>query len=446
MQVSKKFCMVFDPGRFTSGENIPYNLYGIMNADKQHFLVAVIGGGPAGMMAAGRATECGAQTVLIEKNSSPGAKLLLTGKGRCNFTNSRDDLQDFIRAFGKNGKFLYQALSNFGPEDAIRFFENLGVKAVTERGGRVFPSSGRAWDVRAALQKYLHKNGATLITNNPVKELIRTDEGIDYLRLSTRKIRADKYVIAAGGLSYPSTGSTGDGFEWAAKLGHKVTPPRPSLAPVLPEEAWPRRLAGSDLKNVQVAVYHDNKKKDERFGEVSFMNDGIGGPTVLDMSKKIGSLPGGGKAQLSIDLKPALTHAVLDARLQRDFSQFSSKKFKNSLDKLLPKKLIPIMIELSGIDPDKKSHSITREERKSFRRLLKDLRVNVKGLAGLERAIITSGGVSLKEVDPRSMRSRLFPNLYFAGEVMDLDGPTGGYNLQMCWSTGRLAGESAAGL
>lgn len=418
-----------------------------MKTEEAHFEVAVIGGGPAGMMASGRAAECGARVVLIEKNPSPGAKLLLTGKGRCNFTNARSDVHDFIRVFGKNGKFLYRALTHFGVEDTIRFFENLGLKTTIERGGRVFPASGRARDVRAALQKYLDKNGATLITNSPVKDVVTAAGGvIAYLRLSDGKITADKYIIATGGLSYPSTGSTGDGFEWARKLGHKVTPPRPSLTPALLEESWVRELAGLDIKNVRVAVYRDNKKKDERFGEASFMKNAVGGPVVLDMSKNIGALLEGGKVQLSIDLKPALGHATLDARLLRDFREFSNKKFKNSLDKLLPKKLIPVMIELSGIDPDKKCHSVTAGERKRLRGLLKDLRVNVKSLAGADKAIITSGGVSLKEIDPGSMRSRLLHNLYFAGEVTDLDGPTGGYNLQMCWSTGRLAGESAARL
>jgi len=397
------------------------------------------------MMAAGRAAERGARTALIEKNGKPGAKLLLTGKGRCNFTNARGDIHDFVRVFGKNGKFLYRAMTNFGVEDTIRFFENLGVKSTTERGGRVFPSSGRAQDVRAALLKYLRENGVTLITKSAVRQVIKAGESIECLRLSNARITADNYIMATGGLSYPSTGSTGDGYEWAKELGHAISPLRPALAPVIPEEAWARGLAGLDLKNVRVRAYRDNKKKDEGFGEVSFMKGAVGGPVVLDMSKNIGGLLEGGKVQLSIDLKPALEHPALDSRLRRDLGEFSNRKFKNSLGKLLPNGLIPVMIELSGIGPDKKCHSITAPERRRLRNLLKDLRFGVRAVAGPQRAIVTAGGVSLREIDPGSMRSGLLPNLYFAGEIMDLDGPTGGYNLQACWSTGRLAGESAAG-
>jgi predicted Rossmann fold flavoprotein len=407
------------------------------------FDAAVIGGGPAGMMAAGLAAQLGAKTVLVEKNALPGRKLLLTGKGRCNITHAEDEPARFIEAFGKDkkGKFLYPALNRFGPADTIRFFNERGLPTIKERGNRVFPKSGKAADVLKVLTEFLRETGVTVLTHSPVRKLLFSGtsiQGIDTGRILT----ADNYILCTGGLSYPATGSTGEGLQWLEELGHTVVPPKPALVPLRLREKWVKELHGLDLKNVRVGVYGEDKKHLESFGEASFAGDSIGGPIVLDMSKRVGELLEKGRVRLHIDLKPALEYNRLDERLQRDFKIYHNKKFKNSLDKLLPKALIPVMVRLSGIDPLKKVNAVTREERKKLVHLFKDLPVNVRSLQGIEKAIITSGGVSLKEVDPRTMRSKRIDNLYFAGEILDLDGPTGGYNLQVCWSTGYIAGTS----
>ncbi len=411
-----------------------------------YYHAAVIGGGPAGMMAAGRAAQCGAKTILIEKNYLPGRKLLITGKGRCNITNAQYDPHRFIEAFGKNkkGKFLYSSLHQFGVADTIRFFNERGLCTKVERGNRVFPESDKAADVLTVLLDFLKETGVTVITGSPVRRVVKSGTAVKEIVLDRLVVSADKYILSTGGLSYPDTGSTGAGIEWAEELGQPIVPPQPALVPLKLKEKWVKELHGLDLRNVRIRVYQDNKKQEEAFGEACFTHDGMGGPIILDMSKKIGKLLEKAPVQLLIDLKPALEFNRFDARLQRDFRQFHNKMFKNSLDKLLPRAMIPVMINLSGIDPLKKANAVTREERKKLVHLFKELRVNVRSLLGINKALITSGGVSLKAVDPRTMRSTRINNLYFAGEILDLDGPTGGYNLQVCWSTGYVAGESAA--
>lgn len=409
------------------------------------FDVAVIGGGPAGMMAAAIAAKSGAKLVLVEKNKELGRKLLLTGKGRCNITHFELDSRKFVEKFERPGKFLLSPLSVFGIKETIEFFEKRGLKTKVERGKRVFPESNRAQDILNILIDFLKKNGVTIMTNSKVIGLKKLNNRItSVLTKNNKKITADKYILCTGGKTYPDTGSTGDGFRWAKQLGHSVTKLKPALVPLKIKEEWPKDAQGLKMKNVKLGIFQNNKKQDTRFGEVLFTHFGISGPIVLDMSKKIGELLGKGKVKLSLDLKPALDFFKLDRRLQRDFREYQNRMFKNSLSGLLPKKLIPVVVELSGINPSKQVNSITKKERYKLVNLLKGLEMTVTGLLGFNKAIITNGGISLKEIDSKTMKSKLTENLFFAGEVIDLDGPTGGYNLQLCWTTGYVAGKNAA--
>jgi predicted Rossmann fold flavoprotein len=405
--------------------------------------IAVIGAGPAGMIAAGTAAENGAKVVLIEKNDKPGRKLLITGKGRCNITNAEYDIACFAQAFGKKGKFLYSALQTFGVEDTIRFFYQRGLKTKVERGRRVFPVSDKASDVLQVLLNFLKDNKVALLNNCSVTKLVKKGSSIEKIKTSKGEIIADKFILCTGGLSYPATGSSGQGYRWAEELGHSIIKPLPALVPIKTKESWIKKLEGLSLRNVSISIFQQHRKQDERFGEALFTSEGMSGPIILDLSKKACELFHKGPVELQIDLKPALDFPQLDARLLRDFQKMHNKMFKNCLDELLPKKLIPVIINLSGIDPEKKANSITKEERKKILHLLKELKVNVASVHGFEKAVVTAGGVDLKEIDPRAMRSRMIENLYFCGEIIDLDAPTGGYNLQMCWSTGFLAGKSS---
>ncbi len=405
--------------------------------------VAVIGGGPAGMMAAGTAAQHGADTVLIEKNSRPGKKLLITGKGRCNITNADYEPRSFLAHFGKKGRYFFSALSAFGVEDAINFFTERGVPVKVERGDRVFPESDRAGDVLAALRKYMKKEGARVLAGHDITAL-RSDGGrIVIAEGAGITVEAARYILCTGGLSYPTTGSTGAGLELARSLGHAIVPPRPSLVPVLVKDKWVREAEGLSLRNVSVALFHDGKKAGEEFGEALFTSNGMSGPVILDLSRVICGLAAG-RTELVIDLKPALDHNMLDSRVRRDFGANPTRLFKNSLGALLPASLIPVIVRMTGIDPDKTVSHITKDERKALVHVLKEVRLEVAGLDGFDKAIITSGGVSIDEIDTRTMRSRLVDNLYFAGEIIDIDGPTGGFNLQVCWSTGYCAGKAAA--
>jgi len=405
--------------------------------------VAVIGGGPAGMIAAGRAGEIGSHVVLIEKNKSLGVKLLIAGKGRCNITNKIDGLKEIINRFGENGKFLFSPFSRFGVDEVINFFESNDLKTKIERGGRVFPVSDKSQDVLDVLINYLEKTDVDIRTNSKVKKIIKKGNRIEKIVLANNKeIIADNFIICTGGKSYPITGSTGDGYRWVEKLGHTITNLSPSLVPIVIEEIYVRELEGLSLKNVEISIYKSGKKINSRFGEAIFTANGMSGPIILDMSKEIGKeLPD--KIRIQIDFKPALDFVKLDKRIQRDFQKNPNKLFRNSLDELLPRKLIPIIIRLSKIDPSQKVNSITKEERRKLLHLLKEFSLEIKGLEGFKKAIITTGGIKLNEVDQKTMKSKLIDNLYFAGEILDLDGPTGGYNLQVCWATGYIAGESA---
>lgn len=402
----------------------------------------VIGGGPAGMIMAGRAAEKGTHVLLLEKNTKLGVKLLITGKGRCNIVNAEPEIKKVIQQFGQNGKFLYSILHKFGSQDVIKFFEDFGLKTKVERGNRIFPVSDRSEDILKALIKYLKKNKVEIKTNAEVKDIIVKDNIISKIVLkSGEELIASNYAICTGGKSYPATGSSGDGYKWLKKLGHNVISPSPSLVPVILNEKYIKDLEGLSLRNVKIEIYQDKKKKDSRFGEAIFTANGLSGPIILDMSKKIGELLNKGKVTLKIDFKPALDFKVLDKRIQNDFKETNNKMFKNSLDLLLPKKLIPVIIKLSKIDEEKQVNSITKQERNRLLHLLKEFELEVKKIDGFNKAIITAGGVDLKEIDPKTMKSKIISNLYLAGEVLDLDGPTGGYNLEASWSTGYCAGD-----
>jgi len=414
--------------------------------DNNSFDIAVIGGGPAGMMAAGRAAELGAKVILIEKNETLGKKLLITGKGRCNFTHNEFDLRKFAEKFGRNGRFLYSALAVFGAREVIDFFESRGVKAKVEQGDRIFPEKGNAQDVLNIFIKYLAEGKVNILLNARVSGFKQEKGKISQVLLGDREISADKYILCTGGKSYPQTGSIGDGYRWAEQLGHIIIPPVPALNPVKTSDGWAKELQGLSLKNISLQLFQNNKKKDERFGEMLFTHFGVSGPIVMDMSKNIGELLKSGPVKLILDLKPALDFKKLDRRIRRDFQEFKGRMFKNSLKGLLPLSMIPVIIKLSGIGPEKKVDYISREERNKLVHLLKELELTPTGLLGFKWSVVTSGGVALKEVNPNTMGSRKIKNLYFAGEILDLDGPSGGYNLQECWGTGYLAGKSAAQL
>jgi len=416
-----------------------------MNHNHETFDIAVIGGGPAGMIAAGRAAEVGAKVVLIEKNKSQGTKLLITGKGRCNITQANFNEKDFIIKLGNKGKFLFSSLTALGPKDVVNFFEERGLKTKIERGGRVFPVSNKSLDVLNVLLDYLRKNKVKILLGKKVIGFGLKDEKIEYAKLIKEKIYACNFIISTGGKTYPATGSTGDGYKWAKEFGHKLINPTPALVPIKTREPWLKNLQGLSLKNIRINVVQNGKKVDSRFGEMLFTHFGLSGPIVLDVSKSIRELLNKGEVAIELDLKPALDFTELDQRLQRDFAKFPTKAFKNYLPELLPKKSIKTMIYLSGINPLEKLNAIGRGKRRGFVKLLKGTRINVEGLMGFDEAIITSGGVDLKEIDPKTMQSKIVKNLFFAGEIIDLDGPTGGYNLQICWSTGFAAGTYAAG-
>jgi predicted Rossmann fold flavoprotein len=376
--------------------------------------LAIIGAGPAGMMAALRASDRGARVVLLEKNRKPGIKLLMTGKERCNISNAETDVQQFASHFGKKGKFLLSALYRFGMQETIDFFHGNKLKTVVERGGRIFPESGRAEDVHALLLRLVKSNNVTLLTDCTIKKIAYKQPLIERIVLNNDEIAAANYLISTGGLSYPGTGSTGDGYQWAKQMGHRIVKPSPALTPIVVKEKWIKELEGLSLKNVRVSVYQKNKKMDERFGEALFTDVGMSGPVILDMSKLIGDLLARGQADLFLDFKPALDFAMLDKRILRDLENHKNRAIKNMLPKLLPKKMIPVILRLAGINADTKGHSITKEERKKLRLLLKQFPLTIKKLVGFNKAIITTGGVDLKEVDPKTMRSRIIKNLYFA--------------------------------
>ena len=407
--------------------------------------VIVIGGGASGMMASGQAAGMGADTLLLEKMHRPGRKLGITGKGRCNLTNVAS-LPEFISHFGYNGVFLRQAFHRFPNDELAAFFEDLGVPTVAERGGRVFPVSSQARDVVDALTGWMRKQGVTVRRKVSVNGLLIEGRKVCGVHDFTGEAyTADAVIIATGGLSYPATGSTGDGYSLARSAGHSIVPVRPALIPLETGGDVAPRLQGLSMRNVNVRVLVDGIKQDEAFGEMLFTHFGLSGPVILSLSGGVtDALDMGGEVVISIDLKPALDERKLDERLLRDLDAHGKRKFQTLLEDLLPAKLIPVCMELTGIPPDRRGHQITASERKCLRAWLKDFRLEVTGTRPISEAIITAGGINTGEIDPRTMASRLVDGLYFAGEVIDIDADTGGYNLQAAFSTGWLAGRSAA--
>lgn len=405
--------------------------------------VIVIGGGAAGMMAAVSAAQAGHRVTLYEKNEKLGKKIFITGKGRCNVTNACDTA-DFFSAVMSNPKFLYSAVYGFDNRQTYEFFEEAGCPLKVERGDRVFPVSDHSSDVIKALQKQLEKQGVRIVLNTEVRALACDGENhIDGVVLDGEKQeKADAVIVATGGLSYESTGSTGDGYRFAVNTGHRITETRPSLVPLNCRETFCKELMGLALKNVEVTLIYRGREIFKEFGEMLFTHFGVSGPLILSASCKYVQKAYKEEAQLYIDLKPALDEEQLDKRILRDFEENKNKAFRNVLGGLFPAKLIPIMINLSGISPDKKVHEITKEERKAFVTKIKKMPLTVTGCRSYSEAIITKGGISVKDINPSTMESKLVKGLYFAGEVLDVDAVTGGYNLQIAWSTGHLAGSS----
>lgn len=402
--------------------------------------VAVIGAGPAGMMAAGCAAERGNKVILFEKNDRVGRKLFITGKGRCNLTNNTDP-EGLIANTAGNPYFMYSAYYGFTPADTMDFFEGLGVRLKTERGGRVFPVSDKSGDIVRAMERFVKKSGAELRLNTAVEDIYAEDGRIRGIKADGRDIACDAVIIASGGLSYPATGSDGSGLSLARKLGHDVTKLYPSLVPLDTEEKWVSELMGLSLKNIRLTVTVDGTKVYSDFGEMLFTHKGISGPLVLTASRYVTDKTDK-SIKAYIDLKPTLDDKELDNRLLRDFAKYANKDFKNSLDDLLPLKLIPVAVRLSGIEPEKKVNTVTKEERRALRDLIKKFPLTVTGTSGYNEAVVTAGGVNVDEIDPSTMGSKLVKGLFFAGEIIDVDAFTGGFNLQIAFSTGHLAGIS----
>ena len=404
--------------------------------------ILIIGAGAAGMYAAVTAARAGHQVHVFEKNDKAGRKLFITGKGRCNLTNDCDT-EELLQAVKSNRKFLYSSFYTHTNQDVIRFFQDNGMPVKTERGGRVFPASDHSSDVIRTLERQMSKWGVRLHLGTEVRGLLTEEGRIAGLLLGdgTRET-GDACIVATGGFSYPLTGSTGDGYRFAREAGHSVTDLVPSLVPVEAKEKWVGDLMGLSLRNIELTVKDGKKELYRDFGEMLFTHFGLSGPVVLSATSEVGPRLEKGPLSFHIDLKPALTPEQLDQRILRDFGEQKNRQFKNSLGKLLPAKLIPVVVGLSGISPEKKIHDISREERRGLVSLLKDLTVTAVSLRGWSEAIITKGGVSVREIDPATMESKKIKGLYFAGEVLDLDAVTGGFNLQIAWSTAYLAGSS----
>ncbi len=414
--------------------------------------VIIIGGGPAGMIAGISAAKSGNKVTILEKMNSCGKKLLITGKGRCNITNSTD-LNGFIENTPNNGKFLYGALNNFNNKDIINLLEKEGVKTKAERGGRIFPVSDKSIDVLEVLIKILKKLNVKILTNTKVEKIIIREGKVEGVKIANTnkeqiksELKADKIILATGGKSYPVTGSTGDGYKMAEELGHTVTKIKPSLVPLTSKDIVCAKLQGLSLRNIAIELKNEDKIIYKDFGEMLFTHYGVSGPVILSSSayliryKNTENLLKNNNIKLHIDLKPALTEEKLDLRILRDFEEVKNKEFKNSLSKLLPQKLIPVVIEKTGINPYKRINEITKQERQKIITILKNFEIIINGVRPIEEAIITSGGISIKEINPKTMESKLIKGLYFAGEIIDVDSLTGGFNLQIAWSTGYTAG------
>ncbi len=405
--------------------------------------VLVVGGGASGMFAAIWAARSGHEVSIYEKNDRLGRKLFITGKGRCNITNACEDIEVLFQSVLSNPKFLYSGFYGFTNQDAIAFFEELGVRTKIERGDRVFPVSDHSSDVIRGMERELKRLGVEIHLQTRVKSIEAKEDKFQAICLEDgQRIEGDACIVATGGLSYPITGSTGDGLKFARDLNLQTTDCLPALVPMTTEEAWVPKLQGLSLRNVNVQIFDGKKKLYDEFGEMLFTHYGVSGPLILSASSYVGKKLKDRPLKLVIDLKPALTADQLDRRLLREFEENQNKQFHNSIGGLFPSKLVPVMLELSGIDPYKKVNIISREERQKFVHLIKHLEISLSGLREYNEAIITKGGVKVKEIDPGTMESKKVPGLYFVGEVLDLDALTGGFNLQIAWSTAYAAGIS----
>jgi predicted Rossmann fold flavoprotein len=420
-----------------SGKNHENNIYDVI----------VIGGGPAGMMSAGTAGALGLKVLLLEKNPSLGKKLLITGGGRCNVTNAELDMRVFLANFKEDGRFLFSTFAQHGVADTLAFFNERGMATKVEENKRVFPVSDTAQSVLKALQDYMAESQVAIKTRAEVRAIRKKDDHITAVELTDGTLyQASAYILATGGKSRPDTGSTGDGFVWLRELGHTIINPDPSLVPLVVKESWVSELAGLTLPEVKINVYHDKQKVLSKKGRVLFTHVGISGPTILNMSKIIGEWLSHGSVTLALDLFPADDVGSLDNKLIALFAHSKNKFVRNALTPFLPPSLADQVLRLTKIDPETKCHSLTKEERRRLLDQLKDFRLSVIKLLGAEKAIVTSGGVALTEVDFRTMRSRIVNNLFLTGDILNIDRPSGGFSLQLCWSTGYVAGQSVVGV
>lgn len=409
-----------------------------------NFDILVIGGGAAGIMAAMKAREAGSKVAILEKNSSLGKKLLLTGGGRCNITNAIFDNKKLAQKYGKEGFFILPALSVFGVGKTIEFFGKNGVKTKTEKDNKVYCITNDANDVVEVFKKLLAQNNVSVFYNSDVKKIESNNKTISEVILQNgEKFFAKKYILATGGKSYCATGSTGDGYKWAEELGHKIEKLRPGLTPIKIKEDWVKKLQGLSLKNEKINIFYNRKKIFSETGDIIFAHFGLSGPAILNTSSKIGELLEKGEVKISLDLFSDLNQEEAETELQKLLLQNNRKQIANLLTDLFPQRLVEIILMLAGLSHDKKCGTISKKERQILSRQMKNMQVTVDGLFDFNSAIITTGGISLKEIDAKTMKSKIIKNLYFAGEIINLHGPTGGYNLQACWSTGYLSGQSA---
>ena len=405
--------------------------------------VIVIGGGPAGMMAAGTAAARGLRVLLLEKNAILGQKLLITGGGRCNVTNAEPDLRTLLGHYNDSSKFLFSTFTQFNNQDTLEFFNSHGMPTKVEPGWRAFPVSDTARSVRDVLEKYLRTGQVTVLCDSEVRDITHSSGAVTGVTLvDSTNLTADYYILATGGKSRPDTGSTGDGFRWLASLGHTVVEPDPSLVPIAVTEPWVKELAGLTLPDIKISVWQDGERALQKTGRVLFTHVGLSGPTILNMSKAVGELLDYGSVTIKIDLFPTLDEGSLDDKIVELFESHKNKLLRNALGELVPSSFVPVLLNLIGTAPDLACHSVTKEERKRLVTILKAFSLTVKGLLGADKAIVTSGGVSLTEVNTKTMQSRLFPNLYLVGDILNIDRPSGGYSLQLCWSTGYVAGNN----
>lgn len=413
---------------------------------EEQFDVVVIGAGPAGMMAALRAAQKGSRVALVDKKEEPGKKLLMSGGGRCNVTQDEDNIVELSQKYGRNGRFLLSAFGAFRPASMREFLAGRGIETKVERNGRVFPKSDKAQDVLDSIVGALKENGITFLYKAHVDDFILAGNRIERIKLRKRELFPSCVIIATGGMSYPATGSMGDGYLWAEKMGHKIVEPKPVLVPIKTKEDWAGELQGVSVNNVELSILQNGKRKYSDNGDLMFAHFGLSGPLALNVSREVQKLISKDESEirLSIDLKPYLSFEQLDEILRNDFERNADKNLSNCLTSLFSPKLLDFLLRYSGLDTEKHAARISKKERQQLVTLFKGLKMTLDGLFGFERAMVTSGGISTKEIDSKTMQSKIIENLYFAGEVLDVDGPTGGYNLQMCWSTGFLAGENAA--